>query len=225
MTFAGLWFEEEKARERSSIMKRWLNIAASLICMSLFTQGCGRHAVNEPACGFVQNVYGERVSWKSTAPVELYVHESFPTSMYPALENAMKDWEIALGRPVFHIAAYGVQKPAQPAQDGMSVIYWLSAWESNKASEQARTSVYWNGDRIGEADIRLNAKDYRFYLDFPHSYGDVHLESLLVHELGHVLGLKHRDDGGSVMATYLASQTVRNNIAPVDLSDISCEYQ
>lgn len=204
-------------------MKRWLVIASSLISLGFITQGCGRHAVNQPACGFVQNVYGERVSWKTTAPINLYVHESFPVAMYPALEKAVKDWETALGRPAFHIVAYGIQNPAKPVQDGVSVVYWLTSWDGKQA-EQARTSVYWVGDRLNEADIRINARDYSFYLDEAMSYKDVHLESLLVHELGHVLGLKHRDDSNSVMATYLASQTVRTNIPAVDVSDVSCEY-
>jgi hypothetical protein len=207
-------------------MTKWLIIAVSLVSVGFLTQGCGNHHApsNQPPCGFVQNVYGERVSWKKTSPIELYVHESFPPNMYPALKNAIHDWEIALGRPVFHIAAWGIQNPSTPAQDGMNVVYWMSTWEADKSSEQARTSVYWISDRITEADIRINAKDNHFYLETPVTYNDVHLESLLVHELGHVLGLKHRDDSGSVMATYLPSQTVRKDIPAADVSDVICEY-
>lgn len=203
----------------------WLLLGAALLVTGIVTQWHGHPRTPQPAYGFVQNVYGERVTWKTNKPIPLYVHESFPQNMYPALQNAIHDWEVALHRPVFEIIAYGIQNPATPAQDGVNVVYWMSSWENEKSAEQARTSVYWISDRISEADIRINAKDNHFYLDTPVTYSDVHLESLLVHELGHVLGLKHRDDSGSVMATYLASQTIRTNIAPVDIENVNAVYQ
>ncbi len=128
-----------------------------------------------------------------------------------------------MGRAVFRIQQTGYQSPG-PSQDGMNVIYWMTSWESNKSTEQARTSVYWVGDQIKEADIRINDKNFDFYLEAPKAGSDVHLESILVHELGHVLGLKHRDDSGSVMATYLSAQTKRTSIASVDIEDLKCEY-
>ena len=67
-------------------------------------------------------------------------------------------------------------------------------------------------------------KNFDFYLEGNAPGSSVHLESLLLHELGHVLGLKHRDDSGSVMATYLASSTQRTTIAKVDMQDLKCEY-
>lgn len=199
----------------------------ALLLLPLFLlAGCGPKHKSQADCGFVQNVYGERISWKDSAPVGLYVHESFPNEMLPALQRAMDDWARVLGRPAFRIIQTGYQSPG-PRQDGMNVIYWMNTWEPNKVSEQARTSIYWLGDQIREADLRINASPtshFTFYLDTATSPQDIHLESLLVHELGHVLGLKHKDDQGSVMATYLAGMTVRNKIPEADREDIKCEY-
>lgn len=176
-------------------------------------------------CGFVQNVYGERISWKDSVPVQLYLHQSFPQSLRPALDSAIQVWESRLGRRLFQVSDTNIiQGTAAPKQDGMNVIYLMNTWESDKSSEQARTSIYWLGNHIQEADIRLNDAYFNFYLETPTSSRDVHMESLLIHELGHVLGLKHKDSGDSVMATYLASLMVRDDIPTDDITNVKCEY-
>lgn len=198
-------------------------ILLSVIIPMLILNACGTKQQAQDDCGFVQNVYGQRISWKTEAPISLYVHESFPDNMLPALQAAMDNWAKVLGRPVFRIVQTKYQSLG-PAQDGVSVIYWMDTWEEKKATEQARTSVYWQGDQITEADIRINHKNFQFFTQLPGKLGEVHLESLLIHELGHVFGLKHKDDSGSVMGTYLASQTVRTKVAAADLKDLKCEY-
>jgi predicted Zn-dependent protease len=180
--------------------------------------------VNQADCGFVQNVYGERISWKNSGVIPLQIHESVPTEMQAALERAIKVWEDAVGRPLFTISQTQTKTANVSRRDGVNTIYWLNTWEDDRASEQARTAIYWEGDVIKEADIRINAKDYTFYDQFATSDRDVHLESLMVHELGHILGLKHQDSSGSVMATTLASQMVRNKISNKDVESIRCEY-
>lgn len=214
-------------------MRRRLISAILLPVFLLLTTACGKSNVfealspsynPEPDCGFVQNVYGQRISWKNKTPIRLSIHESVPSSYYPALRAAISDWEQSVGHPLFQIVEFGVKGPLQPRQDGVNMIYWMDTWEANRTSEQARTSVYWVGDEIREADIRINAKDFTYYVTTPQSSRDVHLESLLVHELGHVIGLKHKDSGGSVMATYLSSMTVRDKIANTDLDAFKCEY-
>lgn len=178
----------------------------------------------EEDCGFVQNVYGERISWKGKLPIKLKVHSAFPPEHLKALENAIQHWEESAGRRLFEITSYAAEGPIAPRQDGENIVYWMKTWEENKPQEQARTTVYWVGDQISEADIRLNNKNFNFYLEVTQNAGDVHLESLIIHELGHVLGLKHRDDTPSVMATYLASNTVRADNYVADTTDLRCEY-
>lgn len=213
---------------------RRLWILTLFIPLSLFwLSGCGTQSPlsflqpsykSQPDCGYVQNVYGERVSWKGQTPIRLVIHKSVPTEYYSALESAIQKWEASAGKPLFQIVAYGQDGPLTPRQDGVNIIYMMNTWEDNKVSEQARTSVYWVGDAIREADIRLNDKNFNFYTTTPTQASDVHLESLLIHELGHVLGLKHREDGGTVMATYLSSATNRTAVAAVDQDSLRCEY-
>lgn len=206
-------------------MNKWLRSVVLLPVIALGVQACGPKFKEQPSCGFSQNVYGERLSWKNNLPIELSVHQSVPQPMIIALERAISQWQTKAGRPLFRIKSYGVTGPLMPRQDGVNMIYWMSDWEENKSSEQARTSVYWVGDEIRETDVRINNKYFTFYIDHSTSpINSVHLESLLVHELGHVLGLKHKDDGDSVMGTYLTSNTTRNEVSFEDEQNLKCEY-
>jgi hypothetical protein len=180
-------------------------------------------------CGFVQNVYGERISWKGQVPVTMYVHESVPDKYVDAIVVAAKTWQDAMGRPLFNIVTnQRVTGPINPQKDSKNVIYYFGTWEDDKSSEQARTSIYWIGDQIKEADMRINGK-FTYYWNQPGTTATeppngVNIEALVIHELGHVLGLKHKDTGSSVMATYLSANTDRVNIADTDKSSMQCEY-
>lgn len=218
--------------QRRSLVIKWLGTAAVLISI-LTLQACAPKSQED--CGFVQNVYGERISWKSDVPVTMYIHASVPDSMVQAIQVAAETWDKTVGRKIFNIIAYPkLTGPINPHQDGKNVIYLMDNWEANRSSEQGRTSVYWIGDLIKEADIRLNAADFGYYwrgqtlskaskVDRQNS-GPVNVEALVLHEMGHVLGLKHKDSDGSVMATYLAAGDDRTNLAGTDSASLQCEY-
>lgn len=199
-------------------------LALSACAPQKFLSALNPQYSSQEACGFVQNVYGERISWKGKLPIQLQIHESVPAEYYPAIEETLRNWEAATGRKLFEVVSWGARGPNQPRQDGTNMIYLLNTWEDGKSQEQARTSVYWVGDQIREADIRLNAKDFDFYVDQTDNGRAVHMASLLIHEFGHVLGLKHQDQVPSVMGTYLASHTVRSSISEADLAAVRCEY-
>lgn len=212
-------------------MWKWLGAAVVLIA-ALTIQACAPKAQED--CGFVQNVYGERISWKGDVPVSLMIHTSVPDSMVSAIYSAAATWERTAGRKLFNISPYRYSGPLNPHKDGQNVIYLMNSWEDNRASEQGRTSVYWIGDQIKEADIRLNGADFGFYWNGQTlsraakmdrtSSAPVNIEALVLHEMGHVLGLKHKDGAGSVMATYLASGDDRVHLAATDETDLKCEY-
>lgn len=202
-------------------MKKWLGVAL-LLSSVLTIQACAPKAQDD--CGFVQNVYGERISWKSDVPVTMRIHESVPDSYISAIVAAADSWNRTAGKTILKINTTKVSGALEPRKDGENIIYVLNTWEANKASEQARTSVYWVGDVIQEADIRINVKNFTYYTSDSTSHSGVSLEALVLHELGHVLGLKHKDTSGSVMATYLANGVDRTSVAETDATSLQCEY-
>lgn len=201
-------------------------------------------------CGFLQDVYGNRISWKDKYPVTLYIHSSIPKELRPSIYRAANTWENIIGRKVIDISEDSSKISDGPGRDGKNGIYFLSNWESDKSSEQGRTSVLWAGDEIQEADIRLNHYNYSFYDQTPDqvvpsiiaqkqvlgsssltansSSLSYSFEALMLHEMGHFLGLKHRDSNGkntgTVMAAQLAAFNNRIVLADSDRESIKCEY-
>ena len=202
---------------------------------AILTQACSRHLNPEKPCGFVQSSELQRVSWKENFPVRYMIHNSVPNEAYGAIRAAMEHWNIQLNKEVFKIEIYGVGGVNEPRQDNVNVIYWMNQWEADRASEQARTTIYWTGSRIYEADIRVNAA---FPYHFPEDdlltpQGDVDqssivgvdFKSLMIHELGHALGLAHREEVESVMPTTLASGIDRRQLSKADVDSVKCEYE
>ena len=201
-------------------MLRYVLVSFLLVASLVTLQACGRNSRPEEACNFVQNSEAHRVSWENNTPAQLWIDYSVPSQFVPIIEAAVDQWNQSHGRELLRIA--GRREVGEAAQDGESAIYWMSSWEANRRYEQARTTVYWSGDRIYEADIRINARDFT-YSNGGYA-GTIDFESLLVHELGHVLGLAHNEDYGSVMAKALASDTERREPGTVDVRSLQCEY-
>ncbi len=205
-----------------------------VLVFAMFVSSCAPKSQND--CGYVQNVYGQRISWKTKKPIRVYIHSSVPTTLRPSIYRAAQTWETQAGRKVFDISEDSSQVGTS-TRDEKNAIYFLPEWESDKSSEQGRTSVYWAGDEIQEADIRVNAADFSYYdLNPQVLIGSTNLkkngrspsdgysfEALILHEMGHFLGLKHRE-GSTVMATHLGPNVNRVQLANSDQEAISCEY-
>lgn len=161
-------------------------------------------------------------------PIILYRHDSFPQEYAPALEKAISAWEAGTRKKLFQLSTEVISTAAIPTEpDGKYVIYWQKEWSTNPSEiEQGRTYIYENNEVIVEADILINAsmKDFSFFLDTPNNANEVHLESVFIHELGHVLGLEHTLSQTSVMYTHLKANDVRNQIPDEDLNKLKCFF-
>lgn len=191
-----------------------------------FTQACSRPQAPEASCNFVQNPEQQRVSWKKRTPVKLYLHSSVPAEAYAVIERSIAEYNLKLGggTEVFKIMARGASGDLNPRKDGYSMIYWFDTWDPNRTTEQARTTIYWSGTEIFEADIRVNAADFSYYFGENSNFSEVDLQSLMVHELGHALGLAHNVNHGSVMNFTLDHGQDRRKLDDVDLASLKCEY-
>ena len=186
--------------------------------------GLGQGLSAHEDCGFVQNVYGQRISWKGQLPITLKIHVSVPQEMVPAIYEAVDVWNQTLQKRIFEITEHHLKGPVLSKKDTHNVVYWSYQWEAKNSDEQARTNVYWVGDEIRESDIMLNAQDNSFYFGHYTTAKDIDLVSVMVHEFGHVLGLKHNDARRSIMATYLNPLQERREIPKNDVESVSCEY-
>lgn len=222
-------------------MKNFLAIFinTSIVIGSLAFVGCKPKVQND--CGFVQNVYGQRIAWKTKGTIDLVITKDVPTQLRPAIYRAAATWEKDIGEKLFNITEDYQRIGASPSKDGKNGIYFLSSWESDRHSEQGRTTVYWGGDQIMEADIRINGEDFSYYdqdksnlvisasrAGQVYAMGTVegyNFEALMLHEMGHLLGLKHSDVKSSVMVTHLSAFNDRTQPSATDIDSVQCVYK
>lgn len=217
--------------------KHILVLVFAVVCslLSSLLLGCGKNFTlkigdqdvyafgSEESCNFITS-NGFRVSWKSAPPVNIIITASVPTEYDSDILKAAQIWNSAKGRQLVNIYRDDNFKN-EPGYDQVNAIYWMTTWDADLGNQQARTSVRWDGNKLKDADIRINAKNFVFYKEGDTSTGGkVHLQSLVLHELGHAVGLVHIEETESVMQAYLKSQTIRNQPGAVDTRSLSCEY-
>lgn len=178
----------------------------------------------ETDCGFVQNAYGERISWKKKIPITLKIHKSYPSEYEEILNKAAQHWNDAAGLTLFRFARSGDLLIEKSQKDQVNTIHWLQEWPESQKQLQALTNLYWTGNQLSESDITVDNKYFNFFVEDAVKPDDVHLESLLIHELGHVLGLKHRSTIPSVMWSVLSGAIKRDTLTAADRETIKCEY-
>lgn len=181
-------------------------------------------SASEPDCGYLQNAYGQRVSWKTKVPITLQVHESFPAEFEPALESAVQHWNESAGFTLIHLLKSSDGLAPVVSKNLLNSIHWTTDWSDSRSNTQALTSLHWTKNQIIESDITINGRHFTYFIDEPRTPADVHMESLIIHELGHVLGLKHRSTVPSVMWSILSGGIKRQVLTAVDRETLKCEY-
>lgn len=206
--------------------KKMMSLAA-VVVMGFFVQACAPKVSPQDSCNFVMSNDSQRVSWGTSAPVILLVDSSVPPEYYASIQSAVKTWNDRLDREVLKIGGWSTAYPTEK-QDGVNVIYYIREWPDSSKEKQAITTIHWAADHIFEADIRINGNTSYFQYSTTSTVDPlkVDFESLILHELGHVLGLEHPkvETGGTVMARRLDQGVPRRTPAPLDVSDLKCEY-
>lgn len=214
--------------------KTYLTLALGLLTI-LSLQGCGNPPAQE-SCNFVQNQFGRRVGW-AQMPIRFYADSSVDRQQFRVIVESMEIWNRYFDRPVFEMIGRTSDLPeprltadGRVVPDGFNGIFMAhpdNFQRSPYRTEQARASISFRGDFIYEADILIDSSQDFFYTDNPEDgQGRIHFKSLIVHELGHVLGLDHIETSDSVMAPVLPPgfHPERIQLGEEDLSSLACHY-
>lgn len=176
------------------------------------------------SCNFVQSSEGLRVSWKSSTPVTFIISSSVPSEYDDTIQKAAMIWNGYMNNALISVHRDDTITNG-PGDDRYNMIYWKTDWPDDSAQEQARTSIHWDVSKLRDADIKVNAKHYQFFkMNDTDTTGKISLLSIMIHEMGHGLGLKHINDPSSVMQPYLASGISRDTPRPIDTDSLGCEY-
>lgn len=140
--------------------------------------------------------------------------EHVPADSHKTIKSAAKVWNKALGAEKIILGSGGFP------------IYWQQDWKHSPTAIGI-TSFLTNDYFIFSPEISINAQWYDFELidggtiDNPEAKKQADLYSLMIHEFGHALGIRHVDDSKAVMYPYANGA---KELTETDLKQLYCRY-
>jgi len=211
-------------------MKNSLIISIAYLALALTTFACGageRQSISEVPAGMGEvNRFGFNYSpihsasgWQQV--LSFVVADNAPPQIAEAAMAAAETWNEAVGREILRFSGRQVAPSYstlyEPLNDNITMIYFETEWaeRTQKPDYTLATAIWENSvaDRsaIQRADIILNAANYQYQdayrapLDDSRVYDVVDSQTVILHEMGHILGLDHvptTTDADSVMLPH-----------------------
>jgi predicted Zn-dependent protease len=174
----------------------------------LFLTGCTvKPTLNN---GFNHNVYGESII-QCSLPLEINTN-SLDAKTKESVVYAINEWNTKFNKTLFVLS-----------ESSKNTVNNTLAWEySNR--QQAMTSARWSGTCIYSVNISVNMRDFYYYRTGERQSG-YNMDALILHELGHTLGLVDNDNSSSVMYRYLAIQENRVKTTEYDVNNLKSVYK
>lgn len=184
--------------------------------------------------------------WAKRLPIRFKTSVDVSEPVVKELREAMTVWEKAVGMQLFtydgveNVKGDSFKELYDPLKDSVNGHYFDFNWSKNtgKSYTVLATTIWENEARdvsaIAKADIRYNNEYYKFG-DSLSEFSDakriiVDMQSLALHELGHLLGLKHVDvsvDRYSVMnpSLFIGEGLITRNLSHGDIQRIRQVYK
>ncbi len=217
-----------------------LTICLTLL-IGLFLLGCQPGTETENSSINLPGAGSERppAKWSTLSfPLPLEISEDFSNDEITAIIDRANAWEISVDNKLdFFDTTLPTVPNYEPGssssfQDGQLGIYKSYNWFSDFGSGTLAVTQfygYYDQDSAGlfidivHADIIFNYRDWDFSLNpgiLEHDF-----ESVMVHELGHFIGLKHDSRAASVMRPSLYFQVERREPGIIDEESLLSNYR
>lgn len=183
--------------------------------------------------------------WKRSLPIRFMTSDEIDPEVVKQLRTAMASWEDAVGKNLFQYDGAEERKGGdfrqlyEPLTDAINGNYFDANWfkSTGKSNSVLATTIWENNSRdrnsITKADIRYNA-EYYIFGDSLEEFSEgrrtiVDMESLALHELGHLLGLAHvneDEDRFSVMnpSLFIGEGMITRRLSRGDITRIRSVY-
>lgn len=171
-----------------------------LLVLIIQSTGCMRRAEAVKQCA-------NTVRSRQQLPVTFYVdYSTIDKETDAAIVRAADDWNNAVGAIIVRIKG-----------DSLSSAMNLDGWNNitrgtTRPEQHAFTRAYFLNDHIVDTDIILSLTT------------KADIESIMVHEIGHSLGLAHNENFHSVMRPSLSIYETRRTPSEEDVNAINCLY-
>jgi hypothetical protein len=165
------------------------------------------------------------IRWPGSAPIPYYVNEDgsspwsiSPEAMLGVTTAAFATWEAVPSSSIAFKYEGGSSRDGREHFDGYNDIAWGNDSDFDTVSTLALTFLSWHDGYFVEADILLNgsrewAIDGVYHAD---------LQTVLLHEIGHFLGLAHSRDESAAM--YAAYSGLRRELGEDDVAKVTSLY-
>jgi hypothetical protein len=189
--------------------------------------GCSalqQRAISSPPECEVQDI--TKIHLWQKLPVILHFDRSFPVEARPAVERAITSWNEATLIDLFEISPEDSPTLASPIEK-TNIIYWEEAEGTTahfKETDLAYTDTsFFEGEPYFiKIEIGFNSNHYVFEVEHRRNEFAYDLESIMVHELGHALGLDHYAYG--IMSPATVPGRLDRKITPEATRALKCLY-
>ena len=176
--------------------------------------------------------YNDYVIKQNNLPVDLKIYAGSEEQDKKGFIKGVKIWNKAWAKkghdtPLFIISG---ETDAEYGFDGQNVLYSKGFAKDNLRKEQQamNSHLYNNYGVVKDSDIIINTFNFFHFFSLREREQDaskLNFISLVVHELGHCLGLAHEpNDEGNIMYPYLGFGQVRVNISKSIISAVESIY-